>query len=46
MVYMIDIINRLGDPHAISLSRESLKNLFFVVFYQIGNQQGCMQRVE
>ena len=34
----IDIINRIEESHAFSLSRESLRNLFSVDFYQIGNQ--------
>ena len=37
--HMIDIINRLGESHAFNLSRESMRNFFSVVSYQIGNQQ-------
>ena len=39
-VYMIHIINRIGESHAFIGSRESLRNLFSVASYQIGNEQG------
>ena len=38
--YTIDFINRIGKSHVFNVSRESFRNLFSVVSYQIGNQQG------
>ena len=43
---MIDIINRIEESQAFNLSRESLRNLFSVFFYQTGNQQGFIECVD